>query len=73
MVDDGKLPVLTLHVIPCMKRYGIDTFSKMVRGKLIENNSPNATRRKQLVEIKGRKTHRKQLAECNSSKTTRRN
>ena len=31
----------------------------MVCGKLVENNPPNATRRKQLVEIKGRKTGRK--------------
>ena len=31
----------------------------MVCGKLVENNSPNATRRKQLIEIKGRKTGRK--------------
>ena len=31
----------------------------MVCGKLVENNSPNATRRKQLVESKGRKTGRK--------------
>ena len=28
-------------------------------GKLVENNSPNATHRKQLVENKGRKTGRK--------------
>ena len=30
-----------------------------VCGKLVENNSLNATRRKQLVEIKRRKTGRK--------------
>ena len=28
-------------------------------GKLVENNSPKTTRRKQLAEIKGRKTRRK--------------
>ena len=31
-------------------------------GKLVENNPPNATRRKQLVEIKGRKTGRKHFS-----------
>ena len=30
-----------------------------VCGKLVENNSPNATRRKQLVESRGRKSGRK--------------
>ena len=31
-----------------------------VRGKLVEHNSPKTTRRKQLVENKGRKSRRKQ-------------
>ena len=34
-------------------------FQKPVCGKLVENNSPNATRRKQLVEIKEQKTGQK--------------
>ena len=32
---------------------------KLVCGKLVENNSPNTTRQKQLVEIKEQKTGRK--------------
>ena len=37
----------------------METYIVRVCRKLVENNSPNATRRKQLVEIKRRKTGRK--------------
>ena len=43
-----------------------------VCGKLVENNSPNATRRKQLVENKGRKTRRVVFGELFSTSCFRR-
>ena len=53
----SKYPLGAFRVRRRLQQFGYSVLSQ-VCGKLVENNSPNATRRKH-VEIKGRKTRRK--------------
>ena len=59
LVLKGQFPLSPLYHLLVLRPFASSPLKQRVCGKLVENNSPNATRRKQLVENKGRKTGRK--------------